>query len=56
MIGARGKDNHSKGWLYMSVCQMIINAKPIVFADDKFINLISVPVNKRQSDIEPVAL
>jgi len=41
----------------MSACQITTNAQPIVFfAGNIFINLISIPVNKRQSDIEPVAL
>ena len=40
----------------MSVRQLLENYQPIVFTDNKRKTFVSLPVNGRQSDIEPVAL
>ena len=40
----------------MSARQIIKNAQPAVFTDNKRIQSPPIPVNKRQSDIEPAAL
>lgn len=40
----------------MSVRQLLGNYQPLVFTDNKLMIFASLPVNRRQSDIEPVAL
>jgi len=40
----------------MSVRQLLENHQPIVFTGNKRKTFVSLPVNRRQSVIEPVAL